>query len=343
MEIGQHSPVLFPFPHAPNGESLVSAEWLQAALESLGGEARGPRAPALHNKHLLVLEVSWATLAEAAAYHAGHVPGALHLNTDDFEDGYPTWRLRPLAELQTVIGGLGLRPATTVVVYSHQPIAAARAWWVLTYAGVEDVRILNGGYGAWVARDYPGESTVNEPSPCAFIARGRPELLATPADIRFELTAGTAWLADVRSAAEFDGAVSGYAYLDRRGRLPGAIHVGDAADEAHIYSNADGTFRDPAQILANWAEAGIRSTTDPTRFDREVIVYCGSGWRSSAAFFATWLMGYTNIRNFSDGWCGWSTIYTPDPTAGGSTPGWRQDSSANPIIGPTEERAVPLP
>ncbi len=63
----------------------------------------------------------------------------------------------------------------------------------------------------------------------------------------------------------------------------------------------------------------------------EVVFYCGGGWRSSVAFFYAWLLGFENVRNYSDGWSGWSTEYHPDPVALGRTPGWRQQPSRNPI------------
>jgi thiosulfate/3-mercaptopyruvate sulfurtransferase len=62
-----------------------------------------------------------------------------------------------------------------------------------------------------------------------------------------------------------------------------------------------------------------------------VIFYCGSGWRSSLAFlYAQWL-GYERVRNYSDGWSGWSTQYVLDKKAKGATPGWRQLRSGHPV------------
>ncbi len=291
----------------------------------LGGA--GPdaiRAPTLRHAHVVILEVSWATLEAATSYRAGHIPGAFHLNTDSFEDGYPTWKLRPVEELQAVIGGLGISRTSTVVVYGEQVIAAARAWWVLMYAGVTDVRLLDGGYAAWSAAGFEGEAGANEPLAVPFAASARPGMLASTTYVRDALASGHAVLADVRSRAEFDGEVSGYDYLKRKGRIPGALHAGDADDTSHLYSHADGTLHDPADIAETWSAAGIR-------FDGEVIFTCGSGWRSSLAFFHAWLLGCDAIRNYSDGWCGWSTTYIRDPAASGSTPGWRQEPTTHAI------------
>ncbi|MBF0572847.1 MAG: hypothetical protein HQK69_03700, partial [Desulfamplus sp.] len=67
-------------------------------------------------------------------------------------------------------------------------------------------------------------------------------------------------------------------------------------------------------------------------FDKEVIFYCGSGYRSALTFMYAHLMGYENVRNFSDGWEGWSTTYRKDDRCTDSiTKGWCQDPSGRPI------------
>jgi hypothetical protein len=67
-----------------------------------------------------------------------------------------------------------------VVVYDDNLTKdAARIWWILRYWGVEDVRLLNGGWKAWEDGNYRTETTDAFPSPVEFVARARPERLAT--------------------------------------------------------------------------------------------------------------------------------------------------------------------
>lgn len=361
----------FPAPGVPRFEALVTPAWVRAVQTFEDGGRRGPRPPSYRGDRLAIVEVSWATLDEASAYLAGHLSGAVHLNTDDLEDGYPTWKLRPLGELHQVAGALGITPGTAVVVYSDRTIAAARAWWVLMYAGVEDVRLMDGGFAAWNAAGFPGETGVQAPVPAVFTAKPREAFLATTQYLRARLDDGGAVVADARSHAEFAGEASGYDYLDARGRIPGAIHIGDADDGAHLYQHADGSLRDPGEIAAIWQRSGLpspapsergRKAAQPDRAtgtsergreaaqynapapserggeaaqpNPEVIFSCGSGWRSSLAFFYAWLLGYEHIRNYSDGWCGWSTHYVRDESAAGRTPGWRQAPTGNPVDRP---------
>ena len=324
----------FPAPGTARYEALVTPQWVLAVqdFEARGGGA--PRPATYEGERLVVVEVSWAKLEAAVAYQAGHVPGALHLDTDDLEGGYPAWRLRPVEELQAVLGGLGITPGTTVVVYGHQLIAAARAWWVLMYAGAGDVRLMDGGYEAWTAAGLPTQTEIQAPPHVVFSGTPRLDFIATTEYVRARVRDGTAWLADARSEAEFRGEVSGYDYLDGKGRIPSAVHIGDADDKARLYQHADGRLRDPEEIAALWGQAGLRTATRQRAFEREVVFSCGSGWRSSLAFFYAWLLGYGNMRNYSDGWSGWSTAYVKDSAAAGSTPGWRQEPTENPIAGP---------
>ena len=304
---------------APLPEMIVSPAWLNPRLSASG-------------ERLAVIEASWTPSHVAADYDAGHIPGAIHLNTDDLENGYPRWRLRPVAELHAVIGKLGIGPETTVVVYSRQTIAAARVWWVLHYAGVRDVRLLNGGYAAWKRAGYRGETVSNTPVPVQFQAGVRGEALASTAYVRDRLGQRAAELADVRSREEFLGDKSGYEYLDRKGRVPGALHAENADDAAEVYQNRDGTLRSVAEIRRLWQRHGLLN-------GGEVIFYCGSGWRSSLAYLYAVSMGLARVRNYSDGWSGWSTVYEAVPGHPGSTPGWRQTATANPVeSGPAATR-----
>ena len=326
------APPFFPARAVPNYEGLVSAVWVKALLDFHQSNLQLPRPPNYSNNHYVILEASWANIDKAKDYRRGHIPGAIHLNTDELENGYPRWKLRPERELQQVIGQHGITRQTTVVVYGKQLVAAARVWWVLKYAGVVDVRLLDGGFEMWETLGYPRETASRTPVPVTFTALVNSNLLATTDYVRSHLQSQRIWLADARSEAEFNGSKSGYKYLDCKGRIPTSLAIGNADDDSWLYKQRDGLLRAPAEIDALWQKQGIVSKKNSRSFDREVIFYCGGGWRSSLAFFYAWLLGYQNIRNYSDGWSGWSTVYVADSTTDGSTPGWKQQRTGNPII-----------
>jgi thiosulfate/3-mercaptopyruvate sulfurtransferase len=121
---------------------------------------------------------------------------------------------------------------------------------------------------------------------------------------------------------------SGYGYLLAKGRIPNAVWV---KDEDQYYDD-DHTLRSYPEIKDMWSAVGIKSTIDSSLLDKEVIFHCGGGYRSSLTFFFAHMMGYDNVRNYSDGWEGWSTTYTQDPSCSDGAPGWCQAPSGRPII-----------
>lgn len=336
-----------PMEKSPNYASLVYPSWIKALIDyhKAGSTTAPPPGYSYDRNHKYqIFETQWGSLAEQEAgeadnsYLLGHIPGAVHSNSDTYENGFPRWFLLPEAELKTALGTMGITADTTVVVYSDSPIFAARLWWILKYAGVTDVRYLNGGYKAWLDAGYAGEATVNNPTPTVFDGAPAAARIATTAYVEANYTnTATTQVVDVRSGSEYAGLISGYGYVVNKGRIPNAIWAYDASDASVPYMNADGTLRSYAEVRDMWSGLGLKSTLAPDRFDKEVIFTCGSGYRSSLAYLQAYLMGYTNVRNYSDGWEGWSTTYTEDPAyhadpaVPGSTEGWRQDPSGRPV------------
>lgn len=265
----------------------------------------------------LILETQWGITADqTTGYLAGHIPGAIHSDTDPWESGAtdPLYSLLPDANLITRAGELGITPDTTVVVYSNDLVFAARLWWLLKYLGVTDVRMLNGGYAAWTGAGYAGETTTNNPVATTYTGTVNAAVIATTANVLSTYyTSASTKMMDVRSDKEYLGTTSGYSYLDIMGRIPGALWAYDGSSLA--YADADGTLRDYTQVRSMWSTLGITSTGNSTLLDKDAVFYCGGGYRSGLAYFYAHLMGYTNIRNYADGWAGWSTF----PSAWGTT------------------------
>src|SRR5690348_6822110 len=120
-----------------------------------------------------VLDVRWRLDRPDGlpAYLEGHVPSAVYVNLDDdlAQHGEAADGRHPLpdaAHVQAAARRLGINDADTVVVYDDaKSWAAARAWWVLTDAGISDVRILDGGLRAWTASGLELETGQKEVSP----------------------------------------------------------------------------------------------------------------------------------------------------------------------------------
>jgi thiosulfate/3-mercaptopyruvate sulfurtransferase len=247
-----------------------------------------------------------AGYGEADAFAAGHLPGAGYLDTASFEHG-PLWNKVPDTALERVLLAHGIRHDVTVILYGRNVLAAARVAHLLLYAGVADVRLLDGGFAAWRRAGLPLEAGPAHRAAAAhdFGAPfpARPDWLVDTGQVRDLLARGHGTLASIRTWAEFTGATSGYDYIAACGEIPGALWGRAGADgDVHsmaAYQHADGCMKPAAAIRAMWHDAGIRA-------DRLTVFYCGTGWRASLAFFYAWLMGWEQIAVYDGGWCEWS-------------------------------------
>ena len=298
-----------PLERLPNYEKLVHPEWVRQLLD-------GSRPDTFHGDRYLVFHVNFGVPEE---YEDGHIPGALYLDTNWLESS-DDWNRRSPAELESVLLSLGVSVDTTVVLYGRDTvgnpnekwpgrragqIAATRAAAILRYAGVEDVRLLDGGFDHWVRSGHLLETKRRVPTPViefgAAIPR-HPELIIDIEDARSILAdpAGAA-LVSVRTWKEHVGQVSGYNYIEPKGRISGDVWGNCGTDAYHMqhYRNIDNTMRAYPEIAANWNDAGITP-------DKWVAFYCGTGWRASETWFYAYLMGWDQIAVYDGGWFEWS-------------------------------------
>jgi thiosulfate/3-mercaptopyruvate sulfurtransferase len=199
-------------------------------------------------------------------YDAAHIPGAhfVDLGTQLQGEGKGIEGQRPLpdsASLQANIERWGISAESVVVVYSKGThAAAARAWFVLKWAGVPNVRYLDGGLDAWQAA---GGSVSDQPASeggGTFKIAETGHLATLSADeIAAYLDAGTP-VFDARETAGYLGDRT-----PRSGHIPGAIGL-----PSKSLLDADGRLLDRDSALAVLSEHGVKPG------DR-IGVYCGGG------------------------------------------------------------------
>jgi thiosulfate/3-mercaptopyruvate sulfurtransferase len=178
-------------------------------------------------------------------------------------------------------------------------IAATRAAMILRYAGVDDVRLLDGGYDWWVRGGNPLETVERRPTPVASFGvtdPGPPEVIV---DIderrrRSSPTRGRA-LVSVRTWREHIGAVSGYNYIGPAGRIKGDVWGNCGTDAYHMqhYRNIDNTMRPTRRSRPTGTRPGSRPTSgspstaapagEPARPGSTRTSRAGSGSRSTTA------------------------------------------------------------
>jgi thiosulfate/3-mercaptopyruvate sulfurtransferase len=297
-----------PLERLPNYQRLVHRDWLRELID--GGQ------PETYQRgRFLLFHVNFGAPAE---YQESHLPGALYLDTDRLEDP-ADWNRRSPAEIEAALLALGIAYDTTVVLYGRDTvghanekwpgrragqIAATRAALILSYAGVEDVRLLDGGYDAWVEAGHPLETVPREPSPVAAFGAeipARPDFIVDVYEAKSILADDQAALVSVRTWKEHIGLISGYNYIAPAGRIAGDVWGNCGSDAYHMqhYRSVDNTMRAYPEIATNWEEAGITP-------DKRVSFYCGTGWRAAETWFYALLMDWPRISVYDGGWFEWS-------------------------------------
>lgn len=294
-----------------NYEMLVPPSWVKDLID-------GKKPETYSGGDYKIFEVSWGKESDSPSYlKRGHIPGAIHINTDDVEKG-PLWNIISDEELEKFALENGITKDTTTVLYGDDSMAAFRVATTLKYMGVENVKVLNGGLDKWVNAGYDLEKTSNLkvaveefgdkiPANKDYIIGldGAKELIKDKENSN---------LVDIRSWEEFIGKTSGYDYIKPKGRPDGAVwgHAGSDAQSLQDYRNIDGTMINKDEIIKMWSEWGITP-------NQNLAFYCGTGWRAAEVLYYADVMGLKNIALYDGGWNEWSgnTGNEPNPIVTG--------------------------
>jgi thiosulfate/3-mercaptopyruvate sulfurtransferase len=245
-----------------------------------------------------VLDVRWSLAGGPGRvdYAAGHLPGAVFVDLDGELCGRPGAGGRhPLPDpgrLQDVLRAAGVRADHPVVVYDGgDGLAAARAWWTLRWAGHPQVRVLDGGYPAWLAAGQPVTTERAQPPATDFTVR--------PGALPVLDAGGAAELAqkgvllDVRAPARYRGETEPIDPV--AGHIPGAVNL---PTTEHV--DDQGRLRPADQLRATFAAAGVRK-------DVPVGAYCGSGVTAAHTVLALHRAGRTDAALYVGSWSEWIT------------------------------------
>jgi thiosulfate/3-mercaptopyruvate sulfurtransferase len=231
----------------------------------------------------------------AGIFKAGHLPGAVPIDWQDFRDGHGrTGRLSDDdRRLSARLGALGVDDARPVVVYGAGRSGfgeEGRIAWMLAYLGHRDVHILDGGLAEWSGAIETGKP--RPPRAGRFTPRRVAGLRADLAAVERARTDGATVILDVRTRAEWEGATP---YSESRGgHIPGARHL----DWTTLLDGAGRLLLAPA-LRERFGRAGIGAHT-------RVIVYCTGGVRSAFAWAALRQLGQPDVLNFDASFWEWS-------------------------------------
>lgn len=229
-------------------------------------------------------------------YEAGHIPGAVFvdLGTQLSRPGEGTEGRRPLPHpeaIEETIRALGIDEHTRVVVYdNNNGLSAGRGWWVLTWAGVPNVRLLDGGYAAWLRAG--GAVSTTEPEP-----RAKSQFVAKAGQLpTIDIDEAAAFpshgiLLDARGSAAYDGSREDKS-LAKSGHIPGAIDAG-----TRLNLDDTGLLRPEAELRKRFDDLGVGN-------GKSVGAYCGGGVAAAHEVLVLKTLGI-DAALFVGSWSAW--------------------------------------
>jgi thiosulfate/3-mercaptopyruvate sulfurtransferase len=229
----------------------------------------------------VVLDVRWRLGGPPGRvdHDAGHLPTAVFVDLDAELAGPPGPGGRhPLPDpdaLQEVLRRAGVSKGSSVVAYDDDTGAvAARAWWLLRWAGLPADRaaVLDGGYGAWVAEGLPLTTEPSRPERGDLVVRSG-AMPVVDADGAAALARG-GLLLDARAAARYRGETE--PVDPRAGHISGAL---SAPATEHL--GPQGRWLSPEALARRFVALGVGPPASG-----EVGAYCGSGVNAAAVVLA---------------------------------------------------------
>lgn len=254
----------------------------------------------------VLLDVRWA-LGDPHGreqYLHAHLPGAVFVDLETELAGPPSVAdgrhpLPSLQRLQAAAQRWGIGPDDAVVAYDATGgLAAARAWWLLRWGGLTEVRLLDGGLDAWRRAGGPVESgdVVPAPGNVTLTGGGMPVLAIDEAAV----LPSSGVLLDARAGERFRGEVEPVDV--RGGHVPGAVSAPTTGNLA-----PDGTFLPTPALSERFAALGIGAGP--------VGVYCGSGVTAAHEVAALASAGIAAAL-WPGSWSQWATTDRPAATGG---------------------------
>ncbi|NOK60661.1 MAG: sulfurtransferase [Chloroflexi bacterium AL-W] len=235
-------------------------------------------------------------------YDQKHIPGAIKIDwLNDLND--PVQRdYLDRARFAQLLSSKGIGNDTTVIFYGDKNNWwATYAFWVFKLFGHQDARILNGGRAKWIAegREMTREIPTYPATTYRAAERDDTAIRAFRDQVLAHIKQGDTALVDVRSPQEFSGERTHMPDYPQEGTLRGG-HIPGAANIPWAQAvQEDGTFKSVDELQTLYGNQGITA-------DKDVITYCRIGERSSHTWFVlTYLLGYSNVRNYDGSWTEW--------------------------------------
>jgi len=258
----------------------------------------------------VLLDVRWELggPSQQTEFLRGHIPGAQWVDleselTNPYTDHGGRHPLPAPHAFEAAMRGHGINDDSAVIVYdSSNSLAASRLWWLLTDAGKDDVRVLNGGYAAWMmAGQEVATGPAVEPAPGNLTVRAGQLPQIDGDQLAARIAAGNPPpIIDVRGPERYAGESEPIDPV--AGHIPGATNV-----PSMINIGEDGRLLPAAEIAAHYVDG------------ETPVDYCGSGITAAHTTLARVVAGLSPSAIYPGSWSDWITD-TGRPIATGDQP-----------------------
>ncbi|MDV7338807.1 3-mercaptopyruvate sulfurtransferase [Terasakiella sp. A23] len=272
-----------------NPQALVTTDWLAEHMS----------APDVH-----IVDATYFLPVEGKsardAFEEAHIPGAQFFDVDEIKDKKnPLPHMIPSAEMfSSRMRKMGLGDGCRIVVYDARNggCAAARVWWMFRLFGHEDVAVLDGGLGKWLAEGRPTEDgAAIKPQERHLTSRVNNFIIRDKAHMLKNIDARREQVVDARSAERYRGEGQEPWPVIKVGRIPNSLNV---PWDSLIDQDKGGVFKTADEMRDIFDAAGV----DPRK---PMVASCGSGVTASVLAFAAFLLGNKDAAVYDGSWAEW--------------------------------------
>jgi thiosulfate/3-mercaptopyruvate sulfurtransferase len=194
-------------------------------------------------------------------------------------------RAAPFAAL---MGVLGVSADTAVVAYDDADGSyAARLWWVLTYYGHANARVLDGGWRRCLALGQPVDYREAVSARATFAPRPVEGMRVRLDELKARHAEAAVRVVDVRPPGSYLGTDNPFGNR-RAGHIPGAANL---PIERLLADGAIPVLRPTDELRRELARAGLRPAW-------ETVVCCETGVRTALGVLVLSLLGWEGVRAY---------------------------------------------
>jgi len=220
---------------------------------------------------------------KASDYAKIHIKGAVNVDKNSLDKSDKGFMKSP-TEMAAIFGKNGISRDSEIVLYCKSGMNAGRVYWILTYLGAKNVKILDGQMTAWRAARGPLTKVKPSIKKATFTPAVNKSILASKSYVKSKLSSSSTIIVDSRKPEYYNA-----------GKIGSAVNIPfeKLMTDKH-------NFQDKATLQALFKKAGVTS-------NKEVILYCKTGLRASHMYFVLKeILKYPKVKVYDGSYNEWT-------------------------------------